>query len=116
MHETLTRKIRIVGRGTTVMLEKRKSKRKPIGQRAWVNFGPGSRLRPCFLRNMSDAGARLALPMAATVPQQFVLHFSPDASVGRRCEVIWQSGTEIGVAFTARLMNMRRIEYASLDC
>lgn len=117
MNQNHTRNARIAGsRDTMVMVEKRRTKRRPISQRAWVELTPGSRLRPCFLRNMSDVGARLALPSFSHVPRQFVLHFAPDASVGRRCEVRWQCGTEIGVVFTARVMSARRVEYASLEC
>ena len=70
----------------------------------------------CFIKDMSDTGARLAMALSVPVPPEFVLQFSPDGSVGRRCEVRWRSGIEIGVKFTARIMNGRVIEFASLDC
>jgi hypothetical protein len=35
-----------------------------------------------------------------------VLQLSPDGSVGRRCEVRWRSGMEIGVKFIARLIKI----------
>jgi hypothetical protein len=96
--------------------DKRRSKRRPIGQRAWVDFGPDTRLHQCFIKDMSDTGARLALAVSAHVPHEFVLQFSPDGSVGRHCQVRWRSGIEIGVKFTARVMNGRGIEFASLNC
>jgi hypothetical protein len=65
---------------------------------------------------MSDTGARLALALSAPIPHEFVLQFSPDGSVGRRCELRWRSGIEIGVKFTARVMSGRGIGFASLDC
>ena len=67
--------------------EKRKSKRRPIGTRAWVDFGPDARMHQCFIKDMSDTGARLALALSVPVPHEFVLQFSPDGSVGRRCQV-----------------------------
>jgi PilZ domain len=96
--------------------EQRKSNRRPIGTRAWADFGPDARMHQCFIKDMSDTGARLAMALSVPVPPEFVLQFSPDGSVGRRCEVRWRSGIEIGVKFTARIMNGRVIEFASLDC
>jgi len=96
--------------------EQRKSNRRPIGTRAWVDFGPDARMHQCFIKDMSDTGARLAMALSVPVPPEFVLQFSPDGSVGRRCEVRWRAGIEIGVKFTARIMNGRVIEFASLDC
>jgi len=97
-------------------VEKRRSKRRQIGQRAWVDFGPGSRVHPCLVKDMSDTGARLALIFQGSAPEEFVLHFSPDGSVGRRCQIRWQRGKEVGVKFTARLMKGRRSECGVLDC
>jgi hypothetical protein len=99
---------------TAMSMEKRRSNRRPIGQRAWLDFGPDTRMHQCFIKDMSDTGARLALALSA-IPHEFVLQFSPDGSVGRRCEVRWRSGIEIGVRFTARTMNGRGIEFASID-
>jgi hypothetical protein len=96
--------------------DKRRSKRHPIGTRAWVDFGPDARTHQCFIKDMSDTGARLALATSVPIPPEFVLQFSPDGSVGRRCELRWRSGIEIGVKFTARIMNGRGLEFASLDC
>ena len=104
------------GCGNAISAEKRRSKRRPIGTRAWVDFGPDARMHQCFIKDMSDTGACLALAFAVAVPHEFVLQFSPDGSVGRRCEVRWRSGIEIGVKFTARIMNGRGIEFAALDC
>ena len=99
-------------------IEKRRARRRPISQRAWVDFGPGTRLQQCVVRDMSDNGARLALGVPGLAPAEFVLQFSPDGSVGRRCEVRWQRGGDIGVKFTARLLNSRRVDsnFGILDC
>ena len=99
-------------------VDKRRARRRQIGQRAWVDFGPGSRVQPCVVKDMSDTGARLVLTSGGLAPAEFVLHFAIDGSVGRRCEVRWQRSGEIGVKFTARLMKGRRAgaEYGLLDC
>lgn len=69
-------------------------------------------------KDMSDIGARLAIGVPGLAPAEFVLQFSPDGSVGRRCEVRWQRGGDIGVKFTARLVNSRRVRSSLgiLDC
>jgi len=98
--------------------DRRKAKRRPVGQGAWVNFGPGTRVEQCLIKNMSEVGALLALRRPGLVPAEFVLQFSPDGSVGRRCQVRWQRGGDVGVRFTARLLNKRRSSNSVgiLDC
>jgi hypothetical protein len=97
-------------------MDKRKSKRRQIGTRAWVDFGPGSKVQACFVKDMSDAGARLALVTPGMAPREFVLQFAPDGSVGRRCQVRWQRGKELGVQFTARVLKGRSSDVGMLDC
>src|SRR5262249_59475209 len=92
------------------MPEKRKAKRRQIGQRVWVDFGPGSSVQPCLLKDMSDAGAGLILLVREPAPYEFTLQFAPDGSVGRRCQLRWQRGSDIGVKFVARVLNRRRPE------
>ena len=97
-------------------VEKRKKKRLQIGQRVWVDFGPGSRVQPCVLKDMSDSGARLMLLAREPAPYEFTLQFAPDGSVGRRCQLRWQRGTDLGVKFVARILNGRRKDVGVLDC
>jgi len=96
--------------------EKRKARRRQIATRAWVDFGPGSKVQACFVKDMSDAGARLALFTPGMAPREFVLQFAPDGSVGRRCQVRWQRGRELGVQFTARMLNGQRPHVNVLEC
>jgi len=97
-------------------VEKRKAKRRQIGQRVWVDFGPGSRVQPCVLKDMSDNGARIILLVREPAPYEFTLQFAPDGSVGRRCQLRWQRGADIGVKFVARILNGRRKDVGLLDC
>jgi hypothetical protein len=96
--------------------DKRKAKRRQVGTRAWVDFGPGARVQTCFVKDMSDTGARLALVTPGLAPREFVLQFAPDGSVGRRCQVRWQRGKELGVQFIARLLKGRRADVGILEC
>jgi len=97
-------------------VEKRRAKRRQIGKRVWVDFGPGSRVQPCVLKDMSDGGARLVLLVREPAPYEFTLQFAPDGSVGRRCQLRWQRGSDIGVKFVARILNGRRKDVRLVDC
>ena len=52
----------------------------------------------CVVRNLSQAGARLALRAPQNVPDKFQLLFDSDGSV-RQCRVVWRQETHVGVAF-----------------
>ena len=41
------------------------------------------------------------------MPDKFDLYMTPDGSVGRNCEVVWQTGKEIGVKFVGRAVPLR---------
>lgn len=58
---------------------------------------PGSRL--CKVRNISHQGAQLVVSGSAKVPDVFELHLRSDGSVKRRCKLVWERGSEIGVNF-----------------
>jgi hypothetical protein len=103
-------------RAEVMASEKRKSKRRQIGQRAWIDLGLGSRVFQCLVKDMSDTGARLAFAVPGQPPDEFVLQFAPDGSVGRRCQVVWRSRMEVGVKFLARILKGRRGEFGVLDC
>ena len=56
----------------------------------------------CVIRNMSLTGARLAVPNAATIPDQFELMIG-DEGLKRECNVRSRSGTSAGIQFTKPL-------------
>ena len=82
--------------------ENRGTKRRAIGRRVWIDAGDGSPVAECLLGNMSDSGAKLMLGAPRELPDNFTLLLSEDGRVARQCRVVWVSGNEIGVAFTAR--------------
>jgi hypothetical protein len=53
----------------------------------------------CVIRNLSDTGASLVVPMTVGIPGRFTL---VDAHGGTRhsAEVVWRRGDRIGVHFT----------------
>jgi hypothetical protein len=66
-------------------------------------------MQPCLVKDMSDTGARLDVTLLWESRQTgSLLQLAPDGSVGRRCEVRWRNGREIGVKFVARILKARR--------
>ena len=87
-----------------VSSNKRKTVRKPIERFVWIDLGDGAPVTQCRLSNMSDNGAKLILPSPRELPANFILHLSKDGRVARKCRMVWNSGKDVGVAFTARLV------------
>ena len=52
----------------------------------------------CRVRNVSNTGAALDLPMGDAVPDQFRLIIEVDAFM-RRCRIVWRNMGRIGVTF-----------------
>lgn len=53
----------------------------------------------CTLRDQTDGGAELRVPLGASVPAEFLLYV-PFDGMAYRSVVRWRSGTRIGVMFT----------------
>jgi hypothetical protein len=52
----------------------------------------------CIIRNMSEAGAQLAVEGSAAIPDEFTLLIKPEL-IKRSCRVIWRKAGKIGVQF-----------------
>ncbi len=52
----------------------------------------------CVVRNISETGAALEVPVALDIPSEFDLLISGN-SVGHRCQIKWRKENRIGVAF-----------------
>ena len=90
-----------------MVAEKRVLSRKNLRQRCWVAAGPTQSFSECFLSDISNTGAKLVLERERKLPDKFDLYMTPDGSVGRNCEVVWQTGKEIGVKFVGRAVPLR---------
>jgi hypothetical protein len=62
--------------------------------------GEGTAQNPWAIVDLSQAGARLRVKSAETVPAEFEL--SVGGVANRRCQVAWRSGNEIGIRFAAK--------------
>lgn len=78
----------------------RRAPRKPADYPAWIDLGDGSPLRACRISDVTEIGAKLAIGVADTLPERFVLLLAPgDAGPKRDCRAVWRSPQELGVSF-----------------
>ena len=60
-------------------------------------FGEMGKVVECFVRDLSESGARIALPMSTQLPPVFLLRLNTGEH--HRCRVKRRAGLEIGVQF-----------------
>jgi hypothetical protein len=83
--------------------EHRKSPRHAMRRAAEIIFGENRQAIRCRIWDMSEDGARLALPsLVANIPHNFTLALFKDASVRRDCELVWTDRRYIGIKFLSR--------------
>ena len=88
------------GPSVSASFETRRSKRKPFGYAALLDFGDGKEPRRCEVQDISVGGARLIVfTDTMTVPETFKLLLCSSAQVQRTCQVAWRSTDEVGVRF-----------------
>ena len=54
---------------------------------------------PCEAADMSSTGATLRFKFLVKLPGHFSLLLTPNGSVRRECNVVWNSDFEVGVTF-----------------
>ena len=79
--------------------EGRRSKRRSVYHTAMIYQTNGARLAPCVVRNVSVGGAQIELQREVKLPLTFLLSLSENGQVRRRCKVVWQFSTAVGVSF-----------------
>jgi hypothetical protein len=79
--------------------DKRRSPRKKINTVGFLYTADGWPLGECRIKDISTGGARLAQLPSKEIPTEFLLSFSRDGKVRRRCEVRWRNEKELGVRF-----------------
>jgi hypothetical protein len=55
----------------------------------------------CTVVDLTDRGARLAIPRAVGLPDQFVILLSPFVRPFRECRLVWRDAPYYGVEFDA---------------
>jgi hypothetical protein len=96
--------------------ENRKRPRRRFRYLAHVAFGDGSPIRQCTLLDVSETGARITIDISDTMPAEFALLLASGGAARRWCNVVWQSGSEIGVLFVpAPMKRQTPVRLAELD-
>jgi hypothetical protein len=80
---------------------KPRAKRQPVDRDGMIYGADGARIGPCRLRNISNTGAQLELRRETVLPKTFLLALSEDGRVRRRCTIVWQFSTVVGVKCAA---------------
>ena len=81
--------------------ETRKAKRQPVTHDGAVFTQAGECIAQCRLRDVSAVGAQFVLQRDLELPTHFVLSLTVDGKVRRRCELVWQFATLVGVKFVS---------------
>ena len=73
--------------------------RRRVLKAAIIAFNGRHSTLPCFVRDLSDAGARIRIDGSINAPDTFELLIELDG-LEAECEVAWRQGDEIGIRFT----------------
>jgi len=77
----------------------RGAKRITLNQSGMIYGAKGEPIVSCKTQNVSATGALLELEHETEVPRTFILAFSRDGQVRRKCRVVWSVANIIGVKF-----------------
>jgi hypothetical protein len=80
------------------MAERRSSSRQKSFLQGRIYYNNRRSTVDCLIRDLSEAGARLKLSEAITVPEAMELYI-PNREEVHRARVEWRSGNEMGVSF-----------------
>lgn len=69
----------------------------------WIDFGDGSPLLSCKAVNLSRTGAKLAVGARTTLPERFIVRFTPSGDIAMVCQVVWSREGAAGVRFIRRV-------------
>lgn len=74
------------------------TERHGFGVPGWIGE-PETTLSPCFVFDISQRGATLAVKDPSTLPENLRLYLSPTAQTFRRCVIRWRKDDSVGVQF-----------------
>jgi hypothetical protein len=79
--------------------ERRKDLRVEWQSAATIRDAEGRQDRPCFVKDLSNGGAKITGVNPSEIPDRFMLRFARGARGLRACKVLWRNGDTLGVAF-----------------
>lgn len=78
--------------------DQRSQNRVPARYYAYLHAATGAVVSECLVKDISEAGARIILPMSASLPKKIMLRVTGEA-MPMSASVIWQAGTKCGLEF-----------------
>ena len=91
--------IQTFARITQGYIEQRRSIRERVYFPAWIAISDGSHLCDCSFLDFSESGARIEVSANAILPNEFWLVLSKDGTRRRQCQMVWRSGTQVGLEY-----------------
>lgn len=70
-----------------------------VETRIKATLSAGDMREPCAITDLSDTGARLAVPPTLSLPDTVCL-WAPEIGLHKSGRVVWRRGTEAGLIFT----------------
>jgi len=89
--------------------ENRRSPRRAALMQAVIFYPNQNEHVGCTVRDLSQDGALLELPLARELPLFFWLRIEGETTL-RFCTAAWHSENHLGVEFSEQIINRRRIE------
>ena len=93
--------------------EKRRGPRRRVLKGAIVAYNDRRSTMPCFVRDISDTGARLRMDCSMSPPDTFLLIIELDG-IEVDCEVVWRKQPDLAVAFVSPRGRLAQSELRSL--
>jgi hypothetical protein len=79
-----------------MLMNRRKSERRPCRKVAKIQFGTGSLPRDCTITDVSKGGVKV-IAEYLDIPPEFTIIFS--SGDPRQCRLAWRIGCELGAQF-----------------
>lgn len=84
--------------GRKTVPERRAEQRRRVFKGAVVRVDSSAVGKDCFVKSISERGARLGIGKGLTLPERFQFRMS-DRVVFKYAELCWQRGTDVGIRF-----------------
>jgi hypothetical protein len=82
----------------SLKFDRRLQMRVPARYYAYLHAATGAVLSECLVKDISETGARIILPMAVNLPKQIMLRITGEVTP-MSASVVWQMGTKCGLEF-----------------
>jgi hypothetical protein len=79
--------------------DQRRWPRKKVNAVCFLYTSDGSAIGACRVKDISAGGAQLVHSFSQAIPEEFLVSFSRNGKVRRRCRIAWSNAKHIGVCF-----------------